>query len=136
MADMTPSPLPAGSRRWQDLGCLAFTLPQVEILMPTKKPRGQELPLAPHLANQALHQRRLRIEHVNRSVKRGRMVTDRIRLWKEGVRRCGDGDLLCPASLPGAPEPLAANGLIGINSNTLSSFLQEVRSICTTCNQF
>jgi hypothetical protein len=29
----------------QDLGLLAFTLPQVEILMPTKKPRGQELSL-------------------------------------------------------------------------------------------
>ena len=38
------------------------------------------------LANQALHQRRLRIEHVNSSVKRCRIVKDRIRLWKEGVR--------------------------------------------------
>ena len=70
----------------QDLGFLAFTLPQVEILMPTKKPRGQELPLEEKRANQALHHRRLRIEHVNRSVKRCRMVKDRIRLWKEGVR--------------------------------------------------
>ncbi len=63
----------------QDLGFLAFTLPQVEILMPTKKPRGQELPLEEQLANQALHQRRLRIEHVNSSVKRCRIVKDRIR---------------------------------------------------------
>jgi DDE superfamily endonuclease len=70
----------------QDLGFLAFTLPQVEILMPTKKPRGQELPLEEKLANQALHARRLRIEHVNSSVKRCRIVKDRIRLWKEGVR--------------------------------------------------
>ena len=31
-------------------------------------------------------QRRLRIEHVNSSVKRCRIVKDRIRLWKEGVR--------------------------------------------------
>ena len=38
------------------------------------------------LANQALHYRRLRIEHVNSSVKRCRIVKDRIRLWKEGVR--------------------------------------------------
>ena len=43
IADATPYPLPAGSRLLQDLGFLAFTLPQVEILMPTKKPRGQEL---------------------------------------------------------------------------------------------
>jgi hypothetical protein len=70
----------------QDLGFLAFTLPQVEILMPTKKPRGEELTLEQQGANQALHQRRLRIEHVNSSVKRCRIVKDRIRLWKQGVR--------------------------------------------------
>jgi len=86
MADATPSPLPAGSRLVQDLGFLAFTLPQVEILRPTKKPRGQELTLEQQLAHQALHQRRLRIEHVNSSVKRCRVVKDRIRLWKDGVR--------------------------------------------------
>jgi len=70
----------------QDLGFLSFTLPEVAILMPTKKPRGGELTLEQDLANQALHQRRLRIEHVNSSVKRCRMVKDRMRLWKEGVR--------------------------------------------------
>ena len=70
----------------QDLGFLAFTLPQVEILMPTKKPHGQELTREQQRANQALHQRRLRIEHVNSSVKRCRIVKDRIRLRKEGVR--------------------------------------------------
>jgi hypothetical protein len=86
IAEATPYPLPARSRLLQDLGFLAFTLPQVEILMPTKKPRGQELPLAQQRANQALHHRRLRIEHVNSSVKRCRVVKDRIRLWKDGVR--------------------------------------------------
>jgi hypothetical protein len=86
MAEATPSPLPAGSRLLQDLGFLAFTLPHVEIRMPTKKPRGQELTWEEQLTNQALHYRRLRIEHVNRSVKRCRIVKDRIRLWKEGVR--------------------------------------------------
>jgi hypothetical protein len=86
MAEATPYPLPAGSRLLQDLGFLAFTLPQVEILMPTKKPRGQELTLEEKLANQALHCRRLRIERVNSSVKRCRIVKDRIRLWKKGAR--------------------------------------------------
>jgi hypothetical protein len=86
MADATPSPVPAGSRLLQDLGFLAFTLPGVELLMPTKKPRGQELTLEQHVANQALHHRRLRIAQVNRSVKRCRIVKDRIRLWKDGVR--------------------------------------------------
>jgi hypothetical protein len=86
IAEATPYPLPAGSGLLQDLGFLSFTLPEVEILMPTKKPRGGELPLEQDLANQVLHQRRLRIEHVNSSVKRCRIVKDRIRLWKEGVR--------------------------------------------------
>ncbi len=65
IADATPYPLPAGSRLLQDLGFLAFTLPDVAILMPTKKPRGQELTQEQQRANQ---------------------VKDRIRLWKEGVR--------------------------------------------------
>ena len=86
IADATPYPLPAKSRLLQDLGFLAFTLPQVEILMPTRKPCGEELTRAQQRTNQALHQRRLRIEPVNRSVKRCRMVKDRSRLWKEGVR--------------------------------------------------
>ena len=86
IADAVPYPLPVGSRLLQDLGFLAFTLPQVEILMPTKKPRDQELTWEQHVANQALNGRRLRIEHVNSSVKRCRIVKDRIRLWKEGVR--------------------------------------------------
>jgi DDE superfamily endonuclease len=85
MADATPYPLPAGSRLLQDLGFLAFTLPEVVILMPTKKPRGQELTREHQRANQARHQRR-RIEPVNSSVKRCRIVQDRLRLWKAGVR--------------------------------------------------
>jgi hypothetical protein len=70
----------------QDLGFQAFTLPQVEILMPTKKPCGEELTWEQQRTNQALHHRRLRIEHVNSSVKRCRIVKDRIRPWKDGVR--------------------------------------------------
>jgi len=86
IADATPYPLPAGSRLLQDLGFLAFTLPQVECLMPTKKPQGEELTREQQRTNQALHHRRLRIEHVNSSVKRCRIVKDRIRLWKQGIR--------------------------------------------------
>jgi DDE superfamily endonuclease len=86
IADATPYPLPAESQLLQELGFLGFTIPEVAILMPIKTPRGQELLLEQQLANQALHDRRLRIEHVNSSVKRCRIVKDRIRLWKEGVR--------------------------------------------------
>jgi DDE superfamily endonuclease len=86
IAEATPYPLPAGSGLLQDLGFLSFTLPYVEILMPMKKPRGEELSLEQQLANQELNQQRLRIEHVNSSIKRCRIVKDRLRLWKAGVR--------------------------------------------------
>ena len=70
----------------QDLGFLACTLPDVDILMPTKKPRGQALTREQQRAHQALHCRRLRIAHVHRSVKRCRLVKARIRRGKEGLR--------------------------------------------------
>ncbi len=54
--------------------------------MPTKTPRGQALTLEQHVANLGLHCRRLRIEPGNSRVKRCRMVKDRLRLWKAGVR--------------------------------------------------
>ena len=38
IAEATPYPLPAGSGLLQDLGFLSFTLPEVAVLMPTKKP--------------------------------------------------------------------------------------------------
>jgi len=58
----------------------------VAILMPTKKPHGEELTREQPRANQALPQRRLRIAHVNSRVKRCRIVQDRSRLRKQGVR--------------------------------------------------
>ena len=85
MADATPYPLPAGSRLLQDLGFLAFTLDQVEIIMPVKKPRGRKLTRAQKAANRRIARRRVRIEHVNSSVKRCRIVQDTSRLRKAGV---------------------------------------------------
>ena len=41
IAEAIPSPLPAGSRLLQDLGFVAFTLPEVEMLMPTKNPTAR-----------------------------------------------------------------------------------------------
>jgi DDE superfamily endonuclease len=43
IAEATLLPLLAGSRLLQDLGFLAFALDQIEMLMPTKKPRGGAL---------------------------------------------------------------------------------------------
>jgi len=70
----------------QDLGFVAFTLPDVAILMPMKKPRGQPLTLDQQRINRSLNERRLRIEHVNSSIKRCRIAKDRLRLWKQGIR--------------------------------------------------
>jgi hypothetical protein len=86
IADTTPYPLPQGSRLLQDLGFLAFSIEGVEIIMPTKKPRGGGLTDEQKAANQQIARRRVRIEHVNSSVKRCRIVKDTIRLFKEGVR--------------------------------------------------
>ena len=86
LADTTRYRLPPGSRLLQDLGFLAFTLDQVEVIMPTKKPRGGELTAEQKAANQVIARRRVRIEHVISSVKRCRVVKDTIRLFKEGVR--------------------------------------------------
>jgi DDE superfamily endonuclease len=85
IADATPYPLPAGSRLLQDLGFLAFTLDQVEIIMPTRKPRGRALTRRQKAANRRIARRRVRIEHVNSRVKRCRMVHDTCRLRKAGV---------------------------------------------------
>lgn len=86
MADMTPYPLPAGSQLLQDLGFQAFTLDGVEIIQPTKKPRGKELTPAQKEDNRKIARRRVRIEHVNSSVKRCRMLKETIRMWKDGIR--------------------------------------------------
>jgi DDE superfamily endonuclease len=86
IAEAAPYPLPAGSRLLQDLGFLAFTLDHVEIIMPTRKPRGRKLTRVQKAANRRIARRRVRIEHVNSSVKRCRIIHDICRLRKAGVR--------------------------------------------------
>ena len=86
LADTTPYPLPAGSQLLQDVGFQAFTLEGVDILQPTKKPRGRELTPEQKADNRAMARRRVRIEHVNSSVKRCRMLKETIRMWKDGIR--------------------------------------------------
>lgn len=86
LADETPYPLPRGSRLLQDLGFVGFALDGVETLTPHKKPRGGELTPEQKAENRALAQRRVRIEHVNSSVKRCRVVKDTIRIVKNNAR--------------------------------------------------
>jgi hypothetical protein len=86
IADTTPYPLPTGSHLLQDTGFQAFTLEGVDILQPTKKPRGKELTAEQKADNRAVSRRRVRIEHVKSSIKRCRMLKETIRLWKDGMR--------------------------------------------------
>ena len=86
MADTTPYPLPVGSQLLQDLGFQAFTLDGVDIIQPTKKPRGHKLTRAQNAAKRKIARRRVRIAHVNSRVKRCRMRKETIHLWKAGIR--------------------------------------------------
>jgi hypothetical protein len=86
IADASPYPLPAGSRLLQDLGFLAFTLEQVKMIMPTRKPRGRALTHAQNAANRRIARRRVCIEPANSSVKRCRIVHDTCRLRKASIR--------------------------------------------------
>lgn len=78
--------MPEGSELLQDLGFLAFTLEGVSCLTPFKKPRGGTLTDEQKAVNQELARRRVRIEHVNSSVKRCRIVKDTIRVFRDGAR--------------------------------------------------
>lgn len=86
MADAAPYPLPPQSCLLQDLGFVGFSLDGVIHETPHKKPKGGELTADQKAENHALAQRRVRIEHVNSSVKRCRIVKETIRLLKKGLR--------------------------------------------------
>ena len=86
IADAHPYPLPSGSWLLQDLGFLAFSLENVECLTPFKKPKGGHLCPAQKAFNHLLSTLRIRIEHVNSSVKRCRIVKDICRLLVVGAQ--------------------------------------------------
>lgn len=86
IADSHPYPLPNGSCLLQDLGFLAFALEDVECLTPFKKPRSGALTPAQKAFNHLLSTVRIRIEHVNSSVKRCRIVKDICRLRVFGAK--------------------------------------------------
>lgn len=86
IADFADYQLPQGSILLQDLGFLAFTVDGVEIQQPVKKPRGGELTDEQKGVNQVHAARRVRIDHAISGVKRLRIVKDRIRLHRGGVR--------------------------------------------------
>jgi hypothetical protein len=86
LADESGYCLPPGSRLGQDTGFQGFSLNQVAILQPKKKPRGGTLTDLEKHSNQWLSSLRIRVEHAIGGVKRYRIVKDKIRNWKDGFR--------------------------------------------------
>ena len=85
IADENPYPLPEGSILWQDLGFLAYELEGVTTRTPHKKPKGGALTPEQKKENHAISSVRVRIEHVNSSVKRCRTLRDPLRLHRSHV---------------------------------------------------
>ena len=84
IADESEYRLPAGSTLLQDTGFQGFSVPNVTVLQPTKKPRGKELTQEQKDRNRSISQVRIRIEHVVSGVKRYRIVKDKYRNWVRG----------------------------------------------------
>lgn len=86
LADESGYHLPAGSILYQDSGFQGFSLPQVTIVQPKKKPRGRALTDEEKAENRRISSIRVCIEHCIASIKRYRMVADRIRIHCPQIR--------------------------------------------------
>jgi DDE superfamily endonuclease len=86
LADLEGYTLPRGSYLYQDRGFQGYTCDGTTIVQPKKKPPGGELTPPEKTANRAISSIRIRIEHAIGGVKRYRIVKDKIRLFKDGIR--------------------------------------------------
>lgn len=80
LADEADYTLPPGSVLYQDTGFQGFSLPDVTLVQPKKKPRGMSLTDGEKAENRRISSIRIRIEHVIGSVKRYRIIAERIRI--------------------------------------------------------
>jgi len=86
LAELEGYRVPPGSSLDQDMGFQGFVLADVTMMQPQQKPRGGELTPPEQATNRRIASIRIRIEHAIGGVKRDRMVKDRIRLLKDGIR--------------------------------------------------
>jgi len=86
LADESDYQLPPGSVLLQDTGFQGFSLEEVLIIQPKKKPKGKELTEEEKEENRVISSLRIRIEHVISGIKRCRIVKDKFRNYKEGFR--------------------------------------------------
>lgn len=84
IADRVGYRVPPGSTLYQDTGFQGFTLPDINIIQPKKKPRGGELTDEEKENNRKIASIRIRVEHAISGVKRYRIVKDKLRNWKKG----------------------------------------------------
>ena len=75
---------PCGSSLYQDAGFQGFTCPDVAIIQPKKKPKGQELTVEEKAKNREILSIRIRVEHAIGGIKRYRIVKDKLRNYKSG----------------------------------------------------
>jgi DDE superfamily endonuclease len=86
LAELAGSTLPRGSCLYQARGFQGFTLDGITIIQPKKKPPGGELTPPEKAHNREISSIRMRIEHAIGRVKRYRIVKDKIRLLRDGIR--------------------------------------------------
>lgn len=86
LADECNYSLPDDSILVQDTGFQGFTVANVTILQPKKKPKNSELSDAEKATNRLISRLRVRNEHAIGGVKRYRIVKDKIRNHKRGFR--------------------------------------------------
>ena len=84
IADEQPIRFPAGITLWQDTGFLGHHPENVIVKMPTKKPKGKELPQEQKQQNREISSFRIVVEHAIGGVKRCRIVKERLRCTKFG----------------------------------------------------
>lgn len=80
MAEESEYVFPEHTVLLEDLGYLGFNPKNVTVLIPLKKPKNKELNEQQKKYNQAISSIRVKVEHVFSSVKRLRIVKDKIRL--------------------------------------------------------
>jgi hypothetical protein len=68
------------------MGFQGFAVANVMIQQPTKKPRGGELTTEQKEDNQRIASEKMRIEHTMCSVKRCRIIKDKLRYWQDAIR--------------------------------------------------
>jgi hypothetical protein len=86
MAALAGDTLPPGSCLDQEKGFQGFYLPGVTIVQPKTIPPGGELTPPAKETNRRISSSRIRMEHAIGGVKRYRIVKDKIRLLRDGLR--------------------------------------------------